>query len=406
MVGLQPELMTMNEWANAVLQTCQNDGQPDSYSWVKYAKMALANEGKYIDLDHSANPFAPSYSDVMDFVFMDTNWQDVLFGNSYSTQHDLAVSGGTEKNLYRLSVGYMYDDSNLKWGNNNNQRFNLRLTNKLKVFDNFSIESVIAYNRQDQVAPSQLNRTLTSSYPQPGLPASTIDGKPYSWGTWLSPIWFAELGGDNKLKVSEINISEKFTYNINKHLDVVANLGYNSGVASRDIKKMAITSYNYAGTKINTKADGYKQEESSYEKTSSRTDFYSMAGYVDYHNTFAQHHNVSAMVGAQYELKEYDYFGVSVKDIQNSLETVNGAGLVNLTDKHGTKWHEAVMSYYSRLNYNYKSKYLLEVNMRYDGSSKFKPENRWDFFYGISGGWRITEEAFMKNIKWLNCSSC
>lgn len=123
----------------------------------------------------------------------------------------------------------------------------------------------------------------------------------------MSPIWFAELGGDNKLKVSEINISEKFTYNINKHLDVVANLGYNSGVASRDIKKMAITSYNYAGTKINTKADGYKQEESSYEKTSSRTDFYSMAGYVDYHNTFAQHHNVSAMVGAQYELKEYDY---------------------------------------------------------------------------------------------------
>ena len=108
------------------------------------------------------------------------------------------------------------------------------------------------------------------------------------------------------------------------------------------------------------------------------------------------------MVGTQYELKEYDYFGVSVKDIQNSLETVNGAGLVNLTDKHGTKWHEAVMSYYSRLNYNYKSKYLLEVNMRYDGSSKFKPENRWDFFYGISGGWRITEEAFMKNIKWLN----
>lgn len=75
---------------------------------------------------------------------------------------------------------------------------------------------------------------------------------------------------------------------------------------------------------------------------------------------------------------------------------------MNLTDKHGTKWHEAVMSYYSRLNYNYKSKYLLEVNMRYDGSSKFKPENRWDFFYGISGGWRITEEAFMKNIKWLN----
>ena len=355
------------------------------------------------------NPYGPQYNQPVGTdgklvagarPLWNSDWSDAMEQQALRTELNLSVSGGGKANQYFFSAGYLNDKGiALESGY---QRFNLRLTNKLKVFDNFSIESVIAYNRQDQVAPSQLNRTLTSSYPQPGLPASTIDGKPYSWGTWLSPIWFAELGGDNKLKVSEINISEKFTYNINKHLDVVANLGYNSGVASRDIKKMAITSYNYAGTKINTKADGYKQEESSYEKTSSRTDFYSMAGYVDYHNTFAQHHNVSAMVGAQYELKEYDYFGVSVKDIQNSLETVNGAGLVNLTDKHGTKWHEAVMSYYSRLNYNYKSKYLLEVNMRYDGSSKFKPENRWDFFYGISGGWRITEEAFMKNIKWLN----
>ena len=355
------------------------------------------------------NPYGPQYTQPVGTdgklvagarPLWNSDWSDAMEQQALRTELNLSVSGGGKANQYFFSAGYLNDKGiALESGY---QRFNLRLTNKLKVFDNFSIESVIAYNRQDQVAPSQLNRTLTSSYPQPGLPASTIDGKPYSWGTWLSPIWFAELGGDNKLKVSEINISEKFTYNINKHLDVVANLGYNSGVASRDIKKMAITSYNYAGTKINTKADGYKQEESSYEKTSSRTDFYSMAGYVDYHNTFAQHHNVSAMVGAQYELKEYDYFGVSVKDIQNSLETVNGAGLVNLTDKHGTKWHEAVMSYYSRLNYNYKSKYLLEVNMRYDGSSKFKPENRWDFFYGISGGWRITEEAFMKNIKWLN----
>lgn len=185
-------------------------------------------------------------------------------------------------------------------------------------------------------------------------------------------------------------------------MDVVANFGYNSGTATRDIKKMAITSYNYAGTEINGGPSVSNQANSSYEKTDSRTDFYSMTGYVNYHNTFAKKHNVSAMIGTQYELKEYDYFGVSVKDIQNSLETVNGAGEISLKDKHGTKWHEAVMSYYSRLNYNYNEKYLFEVNMRYDGSSKFQPENRWDFFYGLSAGWRITQESFMQNINWLN----
>lgn len=400
-VGLQPELMSMSEWSNAVLQTLENDGDTQNEMWRRYAMMALANEGKYIDLDYTANPI-PQFDDVLDYVFMDTDWNDVLFGNAGSTQHDLAISGGTEKNLYRLSLGYLYDGSNLKWGNNNNQRYNIRLTNKIQLLDWFKIESVIAYNRQDQVAPSRLNETLTGSYPQPGVPATTIDGKPYSWGTWLSPVWFAELGGDNRLKVSEVNISEKLTFNLMKGLDLIGNVGYNTSNASRDILKFAITSYNYAGTKVNTEPTVSEQSKTSYEKTSSRRDFYSFSGYLNYEKDFESGHNLNVMAGTQYELTEYDYFGAKVEDIQSSLETINGAGQVSLTDNKGTKWHEAILSYYSRINYNYKSKYLAEVNFRYDGSSKFK-EGRWAPFYGVSAGWRISEEGFMDGTdSWLD----
>lgn len=399
-VGLQPELMSMSEWANAQLQTLENDKETNE-QWKRYALMALANEGKYIDLDYTANPI-PQFRNVMDYVFMDTDWNDVLFGNAGSTQHDLAISGGTEKNLYRLSLGYLYDGSNLKWGNNNNQRYNIRLTNKIQLLDWFKIESVIAYNRQDQVAPSRLNETLTGSYPQPGLPATTIDGKPYSWGEWLAPVWYAELGGDNRLKVSEVNISEKLTFNLMKGLDLIGNVGYNTSNASRDIQKFAITSYNYAGTKVNTEPKVSEQSKTSYEKTSSRRDFYSFSGYLNYEKDFESGHNLNVMVGTQYELTEYDYFGAKVEDIQSSLETINGAGLVSLTDNKGTKWHEAILSYYSRINYNYKSKYLAEVNFRYDGSSKFK-EGRWAPFYGVSAGWRISEESFMDSTdSWLD----
>lgn len=400
-VGLQPELMSMSEWSNAVLQTLENDGDTQNEMWRRYAMMALTNEGKYIDLDYTANPI-PQFDDVLDYVFMDTDWNDVLFGNAGSTQHDLAISGGTEKNLYRLSLGYLYDGSNLKWGNNNNQRYNIRLTNKIQLLDWFKIESVIAYNRQDQVAPSRLNETLTGSYPQPGVPATTIDGKPYSWGTWLSPVWYAELGGDNRLKVSEVNISEKLTFNLMKGLDLIGNVGYNTSNASRDIQKFAITSYNYAGTKVNTEPTVSEQSKTSYEKTSSRRDFYSFSGYLNYEKDFESGHNLNVMAGTQYELTEYDYFGAKVEDIQSSLETINGAGQVSLTDNKGTKWHEAILSYYSRINYNYKSKYLAEVNFRYDGSSKFK-EGRWAPFYGVSAGWRISEEGFMDGTdSWLD----
>ncbi len=402
-VGLQPTLMNISEWANAVIQARTNDGYDESDTWIKYAKMTLANEGKYIDFDHSTNPFG-AFDDTADMCFFDTNWTDILFGDSGSTQHDLAVSGGTEKNLYRLSVGYLYDGSNLMWGNNNNQRYNMRLTNKIQVTDFFRLESVIAYNRQDQVSPTQISSTLTDGYPQPGLPASTIDGRPYSWGTWLSPIWYAELGGDNRLKVSEINLSETLTFKLSDNLDLVGNLGYNTNVATRDKKRLSITSYNYAGTRtFNGSSKDIPSianpEESSYSKSHARTDFYSVTGYLNYHNTFADVHNVKAMIGTQYEMKEYDYNETTAKNIQPALDVINGSGIVSISS--ATKWQEAILAYYSRLNYDYKSRYLAEVNMRYDGSSKFKTD-RWDFFWGASAGWRISEEKFMKRINWID----
>ena len=394
-VGLQPKLMSMDQWASALIQARTNDGATNSDTWYQYAKLAQLYAGKYIDFEHSANPFPGAFTDVMDMPFIDTNWTDILFGPSTSTQHNLAVSGGTTKNLYRLSLGYMYDDSNLQWGNNNNSRYNIRLNNTFQLSERIKLESMVAYNRQDQIVPSKIGNTLTSSYPQPGLPAATIDGKPYSWGTWLSPNWFAELGGDNQLKVSEVNISEKFSINLFQGFDWISNLGYNSSNATRDIKNLAIKSFNYTGTKENSNVAVSQQANTTYQKTSSRRDFYSVSSYLNYTKTLNSDHNINAMAGMQYELTQYDYFGVQVKDIQSSLDAVNGAGDITLTDNKGTKWHEAIMSYYSRLNYNYKDKYLLEGLLRYDGSSRFKT-NRWAMFWGTSAGWRITEEAFMK----------
>ena len=407
-VGLQPKMMSIDQWSEAIITTRHNDGLGDDDQWIKYAQLAQAYKGGYIDLSKNPNPI-PAFGDVDDYVFMDTNWQDVLFGNAGSTQHNLSVSGGNEKSLYRLSVGYMYDDSTLKWGNNNNKRFNVRLTNTVKLTDRFTIESVMAYNRQDQVSPTMIDRVLTSSYPQPGLPSSTMDGKPYHWGGNYTPNWYAELGGDNKLKVSGINISENLKYQFTSYLDAVVNLGYNTSTATRDGVKNSITWYTYDGTLSTAKTNAINnpnQASTEYSKSFARTDYYSVSGYLNYHQTLGEKHNVTVMLGAQYNLKEYDYTVVTAKDVQSSLEILNGSGEITLKNSAKTsgpsKWHEAMMSYFGRFNYNYMSKYLLEMNLRYDGSSKFRPENRWDFFYGFSGGWRLSEEEFMKNVKFVN----
>lgn len=391
-LGLQPELMNMDQWCDAVETTLKNDGGTNS-NWLAYVDLARRYKNSYIDLDQNPNPFGTSgFKDVADLVYSDNDWQKTLWGDSWSTQHSLSLSGGNQSNMFRISLGYLYDGSPLQWGNNNNQRFNLRVNDKLQVAKNFSLVTDIAYNRQDQVSPSQISSVLSASTPQPGLPASTIDGRPYAWGTWCAPNWLAELGGDNKLRVNAINISEVATWNINKHLDAVVTIGYNTSSATRDKVENAIDWYNYAGTRVVYNKP--TQADSKYTSTFSRTDYYMGSGYLNYHNTFADVHNLSVMAGAQYNYTQFKGSGVSVKDINSSLEVPNGQGLVELTGV--SKYHEAMMSYFGRLNYDYKERYLLEGLMRYDGSSKFQPENRWQFFWGLSGGWRLMEESFMK----------
>ena len=134
---------------------------------------------------------------------------------------------------YRLSLGYLYDGSTLKWGNNSNELYNFRLTNNFKVTDRFSITSVIAASRRNQVAPTMLSAVVSEMPLRPGFPTETIDGKPYQWGSEYTPNWLAELGGDNKLLVTDLNINETFKFELMKDLNLNVSLGYATNDATR-----------------------------------------------------------------------------------------------------------------------------------------------------------------------------
>lgn len=398
--GMMPELMEMDEWMQGletVLRNDNNTGNP----WYTYAQLAQKYKGGYIDLEHSPSPFGNgAFTDVADFVFDDeVNWMQGLFGDAWSTEHNLSVSGGTEQSKYRVSGAYMYDGSTLQFGKNNNQRFNIRFNNQYQFSQRVRLESVIAYNRQEQVVPTMIGAALTVNLPMPGLPMRNLNGQPYAWGTWGSPVAKVEEGGDNKLTVSAINISETLNVDITDWLTANVNLGYNTSNAWRDIYQNAITFYNYTGTKAISTNESLP--ENTYSRsTSSRTDFYSATGYLNATRTFAQKHNLSLMLGVQYEFKDFRQFGVNAKEIQAGLEVVNGAGEITLNSVN--RWQESNLSYFGRFNYDFDGRYLLEFNGRYDGSSKFQPENRWEFFYGVSAGWRISQEAFLRDLTWLS----
>ena len=396
--GLQPETMSLDEWADGLKQTLENDNSTSNV-WYTYAQLAKQYNGRYIDLSQSANPFgSAAFTDVSDFVFSDVDWLGGLFGNAYNQEHNLSVSGGTDKNSYRISLGYNYDGSNLQYGNNSNKRFNVRFNDTYKFTKKLSLQSSIAYFRKQQVTPTRIAAALTTSLPQPGLPMAAINGNPYAWGTWGSPVAKAEDGGDKTTAVSRIDISETLNYDINDWLTANINLGYNTADKMVDEVQNPISFYNVTGERV--VLTDPTQAKSYYQQNSERIDNYSFTAYVNGHRTFWNDHNFSLTLGTQYEFKEYKQFGVRATDIQDGLEVVNGTGDITLQDVG--KYQNSILSYFGRFNYDYQGRYLLEFNGRYDGSSKFLPENRWDFFWGVSAGWRLTEEKFMKNVKWLN----
>ncbi len=399
-VGLMPGMMSLDQWADGVMTTLENDGNT-SNTWYTYAQLAKRYKGSYIDLAHSANPFGSSaFTDVADLVFDDSvDWLGTLFDNSYSTEQSVSLSGGSDKHSYRISLNYLYDGSTLQYGDNNNQRYNFRMNNSFKLSDKVTLESAIAYNRQEQVAPTMVSSVLTTQMPMPGLPLTAIDGKPYAWGTWGSPVSKVEEGGNNKLSVSALNISETLNYQITDWLTANANVGYNHSTSDRHMVQNAITYYNYLGDK-QTLIDPV-QSNSYYRQTNGRTDFYSFSGFLNAKKTLKEKHNLSLTLGAQYEFKEYTFFGVRVEDIQSGLENVNGSGEVTLSGDED-KYQNANMSYFGRFNYDYQGRYLIEAQGRYDGSSKFSSKNRWDLFYGVSAAWRLKQEAFLQDVEWLS----
>ena len=400
-VGLMPELCNIDQWADGVQAALRNDNNASNV-WYTYTELAKKYKGGYIDLEKTANPFGQSaFTDVKDFVFDDNvDWLGSLFGDTWSTNHSLSLAGGNDKSSYRISGSFLYDGSTLQYGSNNNKRYNIRWNNSNKLNSIFTLESSIAYSRQEQVAPTLVGAALTVSMPMPGLPLTARDGQPYAWGTWGSPVAKLSMGGDNKLSVRSLNISETLKAHITDWLDANVNVGYNTSEARRRTIQNAITYYNYAGT--TQTLQNPTQEKSYFKQTSSRTDFYSISGFLNGHKTFAGKHNTSLTLGAQYELKDNEMFGASYTDILDGLDVINGNGTLTLTGDEKNTYRNAIMSYFGRLNYDFDSKYLLEFNGRYDGSSKFMPENRWAFFWGTSIGWRINEEAFLKNVKWLS----
>lgn len=420
--GLMYKLANGPQWGQGIMAALTNDyfGSPNkSYIWYRMGSlMNNAPDSGYIDLNYTytvdpatgkltyvgtpvapaSNPANPGFGDVKDITFFNTNWNDILWGGgAVSNTHNLSLSGRTEKSGYRLSLRYSDDGSLLKWGNNSNKLYNIRLTNDWNITDKLKLETNLSVEENDVVMPTALtNGNVLGNYMQPGFPTITKNGQPYAWGTQYDPNWQAKLGGSTKEGNTRIYGNVGLTYAITRHLRFIGKVAYDPSITDVKAQSKVIHWWNYAGTiqapDAPTQANGYYQRQTTTDK------YYNLNGYFEYRNTFKASHDLVVTAGSQYERDEYDYYSAKTTSLTNDNVPSLGLSIGDPTTKsvNELQSHWALGSYFGRLNYAYKGKYLFEAQARYDGSSRFAPEDRWKMFYGFSAGWRIIDQEFMK----------
>lgn len=324
-----------------------------------------------------------------------TNWYDQLYKKvSTGTEHTVTLSGNSKNAGFYLSGRYHGQNGIFRYNSDDFDQFNLRSKGYVQVFPWLKITDNMDFSHRTYNYPltSIYEKGIWRNIADQGFPMAVMFNPDHTLTRHAAYTVGDFYTGNNKSISSLFNLRNSFNATasfLNNSLRLNADFTTSYKMA-RDKRVLYPVSYS-------DKAGVITSEGTS--KLSERFDETSYLGtnlYGEYENTFADRHYFKAMAGfnCEYQKLVINYMernGVLKPEISD-FNLVNGDSFV-LTGG-GNSW--AVMGLFFRLNYNYKERYLLEINGRYDGSSNFPTNQRWGFFPSASAGWRISRESFWK----------
>jgi TonB-linked SusC/RagA family outer membrane protein len=400
-IGITVPWASMPQWASLYLQTSTSDkrdvaGNPVEWfpQWTKANLQKMAADSSF------------DYTDPSGIVhhYADNNWQNALYAPSWSNQQNLSVRGANGKTAYMFSLGFSNNRSLLKTAYDGEKKYTARFNYDYNISDRVRLETGVSFD--DRIVQNPRNGVGNGYFDAPIFPAYNKTGQYYDDYGYRNPVAFTQSGGTSKNKEGIVRLNAKLSAEIFKGFKLTGN----AAVVKRDGWNTAYNQtfnlWNWLGTKINSVQYGPPNNPALTE-TVGNTVYQNYSAQADYNKTIATDHNIAVMVGSSAELSVTKTVSATRSQLQYEglydLNTAISPSTVSYTSLNsGGSSHWGLVSYFTRVNYDYKRKYLLEFLGRRDGSSRFDVNNRWSNFYGVSGGWRITREAFMEGIDWLN----
>ncbi|MBK7133081.1 MAG: TonB-dependent receptor [Bacteroidales bacterium] len=389
----------------------------DGYTWVTMFRDAFLNgDGSfpqninktlkvsqaYIDnfkaLVESGQPYEKVQIDPVtgEYVYYGSTdfYAELYKPRTGSSDNNISISGSGEKTTYLVSGRYMKQDGLFRYNSDDYNMKNFRAKGTIQVFPWLQIENNTDYSEMFYHNPMNVGEGsgIWRNIGDEGHPNGTMfnpDGtltmvSVYNVGdlyygknyietkrqTFKNTTGFTSTFLDKKLRIKGDFTVRNNNNNVLRHR-VQVPYSNKPGVIA------------YVGTTTN---------DLTFEDAG--TQYLAANLYSEYENTFNDAHYIKVLAGYNYEQSTYNRLGVQRNGIiyedATDLNLVLGQAIT--TGGGYEKW--AIIGGFSRLNYSYKDRYLLEINARYDGSSKFPEDQRYAFFPSISGGWRVTKEAF------------
>ena len=380
----------------------------DSPTYMKYFNMAKENSGSPITerytqemIDAYTNPTDPQ-------KYPSFNWLDYMFDPAFVQQHNVNVSGTIGKTSYNASLSMLNQPGTMK--GQEYQRYNASLDLTSQVNDWVKIGMYFtgsrSYRQETRQGDTDAYLSTISQAPtyMPWLPDDGSGIKRYT-----SKAYTFESNNKNMVAIAE-------TENFKKYVNTDANVQ-----AWAEIKPFKGLTW-YTKGAIRYKAQHYKDwgaiptpiyfyHDGTQNGTlnTNGTGLTSNMEYSTYVNLYTylkydwlssnKDHSLSAMAGYSLESYRYDVLQGYRQDYDFPLHELN-AGNSSVQTNSGSSQEWGLVSGFFRLNYGFKDRYLVELNARYDGSSRIASQSRWGVFPSFSLGWRVTEEEWMKDLQW------
>ncbi len=377
-------------------------------AWPKYANvvrfMEFDNEMRWNDNGNTGTEYSTFPKDVIDNywalnaenpnLYPNTNWRSLVMKNyAPRTSHNLSVSVGKKDISSKISLNYDMIEGLYK--HREYERFNARFNNNITINKFISATADMYWKRSilkdASVAPWQQVHIAPAVYPAvwddgrlaDGKAGANIYGMIEKGGT--KDNWYNALGGKASVDIIPLN---------GLKLSAVVAPNFNFDKEKKFIKKVEYTIYEDPAV-----VEGTMEGHYSTKLSESRNDNYQITAQflANYVNSFGCH-NINLMAGYENYYAFYEELGASRDQyLLNSYPYLN-LGPLEFRDNSGKAYENAYRSYFGRMMYNYKNKYYLQGNIRYDGSSRFHKDYRWGAFPSFSVGWIISEEDFLAGL--------